>query len=154
MEIETSVDIAAPPALVWETLLDFEAYPEWNPFVRSIEGTPATGQRLRVRLEPPESRGMTFKPRVTALEPAERFEWLGHLGIPGLFDGRHEFRLERLGPDQTRFHHGETFSGLLAGVLLNESSTRAGFEAMNESLRTRAESLQAEVDEESGPDAV
>ncbi|MBX0347850.1 MULTISPECIES: SRPBCC domain-containing protein [Haloarcula] len=137
--IETTIDVDATPADVWATLTDFESYPEWNPFVTAIEGTPTAGDRLDIRIEPPEGRGRGFKPRVTAADPGERLAWLGRLGVPGLFDGRHEFRLEELDDGRTRLHHSESFSGLLVGLLLDEANIRAGFEAMNEALRARVE---------------
>jgi hypothetical protein len=130
--IETTIDIDATPETVWETLLDFESYPEWNSFVTEIRGTAREGERLRIRIQPPEGRGMSFSPRVTAAVPGERLEWLGHLGIRGLFDGRHEFRLEPLTGDRTRFVHRESFAGLLVGLFLDEADTRNGFERMNE----------------------
>lgn len=34
-----------------------------------------------------------FRPRITVVEPPVAFEWLGRLGLPGLFDGRHRFDL-------------------------------------------------------------
>jgi hypothetical protein len=137
--IETTIDIHAPASAVWATLVDFDAYPEWNSFVTRISGTPTEGERLEVRLDPPGSREMTFKPRVTAATPNEHLEWLGRLFVPGLLDGRHEFRLEALGENRTRLHHGESFSGLLVGLVLDVGGTRRGFEAMNEALKIRAE---------------
>lgn len=144
--IETTIEIGAAPEAVWTALVDFESYPKWNPFVTRIEGRPLEGARLTVRIEPPESRGMTFKPRVQVMEPGERLQWLGKLLVPGLFDGRHEFRLEEIEPGRTRLVHRESFSGLLVGVLLDEDATRRGFEAMNEALRTRVESGAAASD--------
>lgn len=137
--IETTIDIQAPPRAVWETLLDFDSYPEWNPFVTEAVGTPAVGERLRIRIDPPAGRAMTFKPRVTEVVPGEHLAWLGRLLVPGLFDGRHEFLLTPDGDDRTRLTHRESFSGLLVGVLLDEDDIRAGFEAMNEALRERVE---------------
>lgn len=139
MTIETTIELTASPEEVWVELMDFESYSEWNPFIPSIEGRPLEGNRLRVRIDPPEGRGMTFKPRVTALIPGERLEWLGRLLVPGLFDGRHEFRLEEVAPGRTRFVQRESFSGLLVGVLLDADAIREGFEAMNEALRVRIE---------------
>ena len=43
-EIELFEETDAPPDVVWEVLLEFDSYPEWNPFVRAIEGTPAKGR--------------------------------------------------------------------------------------------------------------
>jgi len=37
-EIETTVEIDAPPAAVWRVLTDFPTYGEWNPFIPTIAG--------------------------------------------------------------------------------------------------------------------
>lgn len=140
--IETAIEIDASPATVWETLTDLEAYTEWNPFVTSAKGTIEKGQRLRVRIEPPESRGATFRPTVLTAEQNRRFEWLGRLFAPGLFDGRHSFLIQRLDDERVRFVQREEFSGALVGLLLNEASTRQGFEAMNRALKRRVENRE------------
>ncbi|MUV89593.1 SRPBCC domain-containing protein [Halapricum sp. CBA1109] len=137
--IERTIDIAASPASVWATLVDFPAYPEWNPFVTAVDGDAVVGEQLSVRVEPPEGRAMTFSPTVTTAVPNEHLEWVGRLLVRGLFDGRHEFRLEPTAEDHTRFVHREHFSGLLVGLLLDEGDIGAGFEAMNEALKTRVE---------------
>lgn len=137
--IETTIDIDASPAAVWAVLTDFAAYPEWNPFVQRIDGLPTDGKRLSVRIQPPEGRGMTFKPRITAFEPEHRLEWLGRLFVRGLFDGRHTFELSPLPSGGTRFTQRETFSGLLVGTLLDEADIREGFDVMNVALKDRIE---------------
>jgi hypothetical protein len=63
-------EIDASPEDVWQVLTDFDAYPEWNPFIRSIQGNPEVGSRLSVRIEPPGAREMSFRPTVRAAEPA------------------------------------------------------------------------------------
>jgi hypothetical protein len=84
---------------------------------------------------------MGFRPRILAAAPARELRWLGHLGVPGLFDGEHGFRIEPLGPDRVRFVQEERFAGLLAPLVLRfvERGTRQGFEAMNRALKARAE---------------
>jgi hypothetical protein len=87
---------------------------------------------------------MTLRPTVQAVQPARRLEWLGHLGIPGIFDGRHSFLLEPLPDGRTRFVQQEAFSGFMVpftGKLL--ARTEAGFRAMNEALSMRAETQVA-----------
>lgn len=137
--IETATIIDATPDAIWASLVDFDAYADWNPFITAAEGTAANGERLRIRVEPPDSRAGTFKPVVTAAVPGERLEWVGRLGVRGLFDGRHEFRIEPSGDGRSRLVQRESFSGLLVGLLLDEPTLRRGFEAMNEALRTRVE---------------
>ncbi len=137
--IETAIDIAASPAAVWGVLIDFAAYPDWNPFIRRLQGEARVGARLEVTVQPPGGRAMTFKPTVLAVEANRELRWLGRALMPGLFDGEHVFRLEQTASG-CRFHHGETFNGLLvplfAGTL---AGTELGFQAMNEALKRRAE---------------
>ncbi|WP_331236310.1 SRPBCC domain-containing protein [Natronorarus salvus] len=136
--IETEIEIDASPEEVWDVLVDFESYPEWNPLLTWIDGEATPGARLRVRIEPPGSRGMTFRPRLVVAEPNRRLEWLGRLLVPHVFDGRHEFRLEPVG-ERTRFVHRETFSGLLMPAVLDGEGVKAGFRAMNRALKARVE---------------
>ncbi|MDS0283085.1 SRPBCC domain-containing protein [Haloarcula onubensis] len=137
--IYTSIDIAATPKRIWETLIDFGAYTEWNPFILTASGAAAEGERLHFNIRPPNGRELSFRPRVTAVVPGQRLEWVGRLGVRGVFDGRHEFRIEPLEDGLTRLHHSETFPGVLVGVLLHEGSIRSGFRAMNTALKERVE---------------
>jgi len=36
--IATEILIQAPPTRVWQVLTDFGAYPQWNPFIVSLQG--------------------------------------------------------------------------------------------------------------------
>ena len=139
--IGTEIEIAAPPERVWTVLTDFAAYPEWNPFVRRLAGVAEVGARLDAFLQPPGGRGMRIRPRVLAVVPNREFRWLGHLGVPGLFDGEHIFRIEPLGPERVRFVQEERFRGILVPLLLRfiADGTRQGFTAMNEALAARTE---------------
>jgi hypothetical protein len=138
--ITTEIAIAAPPQRVWEILMDFASYPGWNPFVTSIEGQPAVGERLEIELTLPTGRTMHFKPDVVARDDERLFQWLGKVGIKGIFDGRHSFRLT---PTERgiRFEQSERFSGLLGWMMFGKTrrDTEAGFRSMNDALKERAE---------------
>ncbi len=140
MEIRTEVLIEAEPSAVWQTLLDFRRYPEWNPFIIGIRGEAKVGARLHVTLSLPDSnREQTFSPRVTKCEEGEELRWLGHLWMKGLLDGEHFFRLEPRGGG-TRVLHGEDFSGLLLKPLLARlTDATRGFIYMNQALKRRVE---------------
>jgi hypothetical protein len=79
---------------------------------------------------------------------AYELRWLGHLWVPGLFDGEHSFRVEPIDEHRSRLTQSESFSGVLAGLLLRRygADTEAGFHAVNEALKTRAEGLTAASD--------
>ena len=140
----TEIDIEAPPEAVWRILTDLERYSEWNPFVVSSSGTVAVGEPLTNRLQPAGGKPRTFKPTVTIVDPPRTFEWLGHLGFPGIFDGRHRFELIAT-PTGTRLTQVEHFSGLLVRFIRRslDDDTAAGFNAMNSALKARAEGLTA-----------
>ncbi|RQG96668.1 SRPBCC domain-containing protein [Natrarchaeobius chitinivorans] len=139
-QVEVFEEIDAPPDVVWDVLLEFDSYPEWNPFVRRIEGVPKEGERLRVRIEPPDSRPITFRPTVVAAEENRRLAWLGRVLVPFAFDGYHEFRLEPIdGGDRTRLLHRETFRGALVPLLFDARRIERGFTAMNRAIKDRAE---------------
>ena len=147
-QLYTEIEIDASAKRVWELLTDFASYPEWNPFIRSIGGQPAPGERLRARLEPPGGLAMTFKPKVLTAEPNRELRWLGHLLVPGLFDGEHSFTIQPLEDDRVRFVQREAFRGLLVPLFARslESKTRRGFEEMNRALKGRVEAAPTEQD--------
>ncbi len=137
MKIETQVTIHATPEKVWGILTDFKRYPQWNPFIKSIEGNVAVGNTIKISLP-----DMTFSPQVLVFEENQELKWLGKLFLKGIFDGEHRFLLEKLPNGDTLFTHSEAFSGFLVPLLKNklENNTRAGFEAMNQQLKIQAES--------------
>lgn len=140
-ELHTQIDIDATPETVWNIITDLDQYAEWNPFIVEASGDIVVGSKLRNRMQPPGGKAMTIKPAVTAVEPAQTFEWLGHLGVGGVFDGRHRFELQATPSGGTRLMHSEQFDGVLVRFLRKtlDTQTKSGFEAMNTALKTRAE---------------
>jgi hypothetical protein len=140
-ELRTEIDIDARPEVVWEILMDFEKYPEWNPFIKSISGDSKVDSRLEVRLEPDGGKPMTFEPKVVAADVNRKFAWRGKVLMSGIFDGQHEFILEPVAGGKARFVHREEFSGILVPILwpMLEARTKRGFTQMNEALKKRAE---------------
>ena len=137
-KLEHSTDIQAPAATVWQVLTTTEQYEQWNPFIPCLSGVLRVGQRLRVTIRAGR-RTMTFRPVVGALEDGALIRWQGRLGLPGIFDGEHELRIEATGPGTSRFTQRETFRGVLVPLmrrLLDDTDT--GFAAMNTALKARA----------------
>jgi len=144
--IATSILIAAPVERVWSVLMDFTAYPVWNPFIRSLRGSPVVGSRLGVTIEPVGGKAMSFSPQVLTCERNKEFRWKGRVLLPGIFDGEHHFRLSSIDGRSTTFEHGEEFTGILVPIVMRgatKSGTEEGFVAMNQSLKARAEARDA-----------
>jgi hypothetical protein len=138
--LETSIDIKASAGRVWSLLMDFPAYPRWNPLVRSIEGLPSPGEPLKVVIQSPGAGAMRFRPQVLACATNREFRWKGRLWMPGLFDGEHYFRIEP-GSQGVLFTQGEVFSGLFVPLFRRslDGATKRGFVLMNEALKQEAE---------------
>lgn len=144
LTLRTEIEIAAGAESVWDILTDFPSFPRWNPFIRSIDGVLAPRARLRVRIQPPGGRALTFRPTVLRVEDGRHFSWRGRTLLPGLFDGEHAFTIEPAAPGRVRFVHSEVFRGLLVPLLAGtlRTTTRQGFEQMNVALKARAEALR------------
>jgi hypothetical protein len=142
-EIQTEIDTASTPERVWSILTDFPAHSSWNPFIRSIEGVVEPGARLTVAIQPAGGKAMRFRPTVLVAVPNAELRWLGHFLFPGVFDGEHYFQVAPRTPGRVRFVQGEKFSGLLVGLAKAslDRGTRAGFVAMNQALKARAEKI-------------
>ncbi|MEL6720409.1 MAG: SRPBCC domain-containing protein [Bacteroidota bacterium] len=136
LELKTSIKIEATPEQVWQQLLDFESYSEWNPFITEISGSAVVGERIKIN-----AGGMKFTPVVLANRKNEEFRWLGSLLFKGLFDGEHRFLLEEDQTGNTILHHSEKFKGLLVPVFKKKllQDTKENFQKMNEALKKRAE---------------
>lgn len=140
-QIETEILIEAPADRIWMEFTDFTAYPEWNPFIVQISGTPAQGETLNVTLQPPGQQPAKFQPTILVAQEGREFRWKGKLFIDGVFDGEHYFLLESLDNGQTQFIQGEKFTGLFSGLIsaMILEDTEKGFEAMNRALKERVE---------------
>ncbi len=139
LELRTEIEIDAPVEHVWAVLMDFDTFPEWNPFIRRVHGNAEVGSRLDMVIGASGTRGMRFRPTVKKVVPNRELRWLGRLGLPRLF-GEHIFEIEPLGPIRSKFIQRERFRGLLVPLLarsLNRDARR-GFEEMNHALRARA----------------
>src|SRR5215210_44259 len=111
--ITTHLTVSAAVDDVWKTLTDLAGYRTWNPFITAAAGTIGVGERLDLTIQPPGGRAMRFKPWVTAVDQHHYVEWLGHLALPGIFDGRHSFTLTPMGGRRTLVQQSETFTGVL-----------------------------------------
>jgi hypothetical protein len=138
-EIHSEVTIEASADEVWAVLSDFASYEAWNPSMKSMQGEATVGARLTIRFALNGGRTMTMRPTVLVAEPGRELRWLGHLLMPGLFDGEHRFTIEEREPGRVTFNQDERFRGLLVPFLRKfiEVDTLTTFHAVNEALAHR-----------------
>lgn len=131
-QINTSININADRSTVWKVLTDFEQYPDWNPFIKSIKGKIEVGKKFHAHIDT-----MKFKPTTLVYQENVEFTWLGHLLIPGIFDGKHSFILEENNDGTTTLIQKESFKGILIRFMKKrlENEFVGKFRLMNEKLK-------------------
>ncbi|HEY5786102.1 MAG TPA: SRPBCC domain-containing protein [Microlunatus sp.] len=149
-ELISSIDIAAPASVVWDVLVDLEAYASWNPFITSAEGPLRVGGRLVLRMQPADGAAVTLRPSVVEIVEGHRLRWRGRLMIRGLFDADHQFTVDPMGPRGSRLVQQEQFSGALVPLFRGplDRGTLPAFHAMNQALKARAERTSAKSEGE------
>ena len=134
---ETEIIIDAPPAAVWKHLIDVGRHDEWSQHFQ-LRGQPVVGGPGRIEFA---LFGVSSGANVVFQKVDEPRELRWHGGPKGLAYGSHFFILEPLdGGTRTRFRHGESFSGLLASLVVRLLGSNLGgpsYEGFNEDLRRR-----------------
>lgn len=143
-QIKTEIEIDAPPSAVWNCLVDFERYAQWNPMleIQRIDHRPGGQVHFAVKLG--KERKASFQARISSDEAPHRFAWRG--GNPFTVAGEHFFQLVENADGSTRFIHGERFSGLLLPALWQRlSQSKRLYQRMNEALKQRVDIAHQET---------
>lgn len=142
MEIYTDIEIATKAEKVWQILINFNDYSNWNPFLTKVEGKAQAGTKITIHVQAPGLKSMTFNPTIVKVEENRELRWIGKFFLPGVFDGEHIFMIEELESNRVRFIQKECYTGLLIPLMADKlnNNTRSGFELMNQAVKKLAES--------------
>lgn len=139
------VEIAAPAVFVWEVLVDYPRYPEWNPYTVAAVTSLAVGTPIDLTLPNPDGSPGTFVNReyIRVVDPPRLLRYDTGTELPGIFAVRDQW-IEPLGPDRCGYHTTDTFTGEHAAWVMENSGpwVKAGFDAVARALRVRAEQLR------------
>lgn len=139
-----TVEIAAPAAFVWDVLVDFPRYPEWNPYTIAAETTLEIGDRIDLTLPDPEGSAGTILNRefIRVVDPPHHLRYDTGEEYPGLLGMRDQYVTE-LGPGRCAYFTTDELSGELADLVMeaNGDWIKAGFDAVAHALKVRAEQL-------------
>ncbi|HRG78728.1 MAG TPA: SRPBCC domain-containing protein [Cyclobacteriaceae bacterium] len=138
--IVTEIIINAPAGRVWSVLTNLAGYEKWNPFLIKSEGEIKANTKL-INVMRNGTGTMTFKPVVQRVEPMVYFDWIGHLFLPGIFDGHYYFKIQTISDSRVKLIHGELFSGILSSFIFRKirNDTRLNFAKMNQALKNEVE---------------
>lgn len=148
-----TIDIAAPIEVVWQVMLDTEAYGAWNPFVERAE-TPQpadVGNPIVLHVRWANGKHTRSPERITAIEPptptadgtASALLSYRYEGLPSrlsLVRGVRHQRLTQRAGGPTTYDTVEEFSGPLVR-LAGPGRVADGFRRHAAALKARAEEL-------------
>ncbi len=139
LELKTEVIFNGPKEKVWEVLVDTDKYSEWNPFIIMSKGEMKKGAQI-TNVMVNQGKKITFTLIITDFKEYESLAWLGS-GLGRMFKGNHYFQLTQLEDGTTKMLHGEKFSGLLSGLIMQMigEESHANFELMNKAMKKRVE---------------
>ncbi len=136
-EIYTEIEIKAPAAVVWKLITDFSSYSKWNPLILNVKGDVSEGGKLDLLIHLFLQTDMRATPTIVKVEQEREIVWRGGLRIPGILEGEHVLRIERIERNVVKLVQKEIWSGIMSPVFLvwMGNEIRQGFERMNEKVR-------------------
>lgn len=139
----TEIIINSPKQDVWNKLVDFANYNEWNPFVLEATADFRVGGKIRFLEDLQEFGKHWLTATFLDIQEPDRFLWQGNYMADFVFRVRHGFKLESISNEQTRFIHSHENGGLLIYYLNYRgvfSRSREGYFRYNEALKKLCES--------------
>jgi hypothetical protein len=107
---DAAAEIKARPETIWAILTDAPGYQRWDSGVERVEGSIASGGKIKVVSK--ANPGRAFPVKVTEFTPGQRMTWSG--GMPlGLFKGVRTFTLAPGSDGTTGFTMREEYTGPL-----------------------------------------
>jgi uncharacterized membrane protein len=140
MNTEDSIEIDAPPALVWDVFTDVERWPEWTASVTSLTGLdgPTLEVGKRFAIKQPGMAKLVW--HVTEIDPGTSWTWVQR--SPGVrVSARHDVTARPGGGTLVRQQLDQRgFFGALVGRLMIKKTKRF-LELEAKGLKVRAEQL-------------
>jgi hypothetical protein len=140
VKLEHRLGIKAPAHLVWEIISDLSTWRDWNPLYPQAKGVIGFGERLTLEVSIEGMAPRTIQPTILDWAPDEAIHWkLSAMG--GLVTSIRYLEIEKMHDEGCIFSNGELFDGLLGPSVAKRLKwkIRAGFAALGEALRDRAE---------------
>jgi len=145
LKLEHRIGVQAPGEIVWEILADVARWPEWTGMYPAAAGVIGFGERLTLTVALPGQKPETIQPRILDWGPIEAVHWRSS-AMGGLVSAIRYLEVEVMSETGCIFSNGELFQGFLSNRIprARRVALRAGFTALGEAMRERAEALWRE----------
>ncbi len=139
-EINSKIIINAPKKVVWDILLDFEKYEEWNPFTRKVACDLVLGNEVALQVDMNgNGKTMLSKQKLLWIKENESIAW--GTGFP-IRNERAQI-LTAINENKTEYLTYDKFYGVLVPlvILFFGKKIQKGFDEIALALKERAESM-------------
>lgn len=140
LKIEHRVGVQTPAHVIWPIISEIPGWHEWNPLYTKAEGVLGFESVLTLELNLPGEKPRTIRPVIVDWTPNEQIIWRLN-SFAGLLRSVRYIEVEALTETGCIFSNGEIFEGPMQGLISRRlrRSIKAGFAAMGEAVRDRAE---------------
>ncbi|PHQ59665.1 MAG: hypothetical protein COC08_08470 [Maribacter sp.] len=140
-ELRTEIQISSTPDMVWNKLMDFPSWPNWNPIVNKIEGNVEIGSELSITMS--DSKGKdakNYKSIITAIDENKRFSFNATMIAKFMFSAERIIELKE-SQEGTLFIQREIYAGLMVPIFWKKLSKDAllMLHSMNKALKKEVE---------------
>ncbi|MGB3620487.1 MAG: SRPBCC domain-containing protein, partial [Ketobacter sp.] len=111
------VVINAPQRLVWNILVDFETYPQWNSFTTKVHTDLTIDSPVELHVNLPK-RGKRIQHEVVrTVQPPHTLAWGGSMGANFLLTALRTQTIEKINPKQCRYRSTDVLTGALTPLV-------------------------------------
>lgn len=139
-----TVEIAAPASFVWDVMVDFGRYREWNPYTIEATTSLEVGAPIDLTLPAFDGSGGLFHTRefIRIVGHPQHLQYDNRDQIPGVLGVRDQW-ITDLGPDRCSYYTTDTLSGEYAELAIEMTGDwmQSGFDSVAHALKARAEQL-------------
>tara|TARA_R110002096_G_scaffold91303_5_gene206616 strand:- start:793 stop:1239 length:447 start_codon:yes stop_codon:yes gene_type:complete len=134
---EIQVDITAPKEKVWEVLVDFDNYVDWNPTITKVTGNFEAGGTITFKFRKAPRPTDAY---VESIDEGRMFVFSRCLLLPSLIHMVHDFELQVLEHGETRLIQRWHCRGLLVPLIWKKlTSGMKTFNKFNGALKSYVE---------------
>jgi hypothetical protein len=146
MKIATEIMLQAPPEKIWNTIIDFPTYPEWNRFLKAVRGQAVPDAPLEVDIHYYGKDVQKQSGVVTGLIAPKYFSWVWkHKWGPWFLSAEHVIRLKDKEDGRTVFFQEMYYTGL--GLKFRrrdmEHMAKLSMGKLNDDIKDRVETGRA-----------
>lgn len=142
--VSLTVEINAPAQLVWDTLVDFPRYGEWNPFNPKVDADFRVGGTIEMEVNMGDPNANSSMTEIfSAIEAPHKLVWGAVTSAETGDRVVHDHFIEAVDANRSRYWHSDTFFGPNAQATATQfgEGIKAAFDSVALALKARAEEL-------------